>query len=437
MTADAPARPDRRRRIRWAAVREGAARPPRRRHDRRPRDYHLFTPLLYQVASCLLNPSEVAAPIRKVFRGAPNVRYRQDEVVALDHDARSRHARERRGPRVRRVRDRHRQRDELLRQRVRRGSTRSGSRTSSEALQLRNHVLTCFEQRHDDRRRSRAATAPHVLRRRRRARPAWSTPARSPSSCDSSCRSEYPELDVDAACASCCSRAATACSPPFKPRLSRVHGPSARAARRRAPHRHAGDVGRRRRRRAPRRHRAPDRDDGVDRRRAAARRAALPTSDDAGAVRPHRGRRPLPRRRARPARTRSATSPPVPTRTARCCRCSRRRRCRPAASSPPRSSARRGRAVPLPRQGDAGHDRSPGRGRTGRARSPSPASSAGSRGSSCTSTTSSGSRTASASSCAGPGTTCASIARCASSSAPTNRAPGRPAVNRRSGGHPW
>ena len=50
------------------------------------RDYHLFTPLLYQVASCLLNPSEIAAPIRKIFRGAPNVRYRQDEVLALDTD---------------------------------------------------------------------------------------------------------------------------------------------------------------------------------------------------------------------------------------------------------------------------------------------------------------------------------------------------------------
>jgi NADH dehydrogenase len=49
-----------------------------------PRDYHLFTPLLYQVASCLLNPSEIAAPVRKVFRGAPNVRYRQDEVTAVD-----------------------------------------------------------------------------------------------------------------------------------------------------------------------------------------------------------------------------------------------------------------------------------------------------------------------------------------------------------------
>lgn len=48
------------------------------------RDFHLFTPLLYQVASCLLNPSEIAAPLRKVFRGVPNVRFRQGEVVHVD-----------------------------------------------------------------------------------------------------------------------------------------------------------------------------------------------------------------------------------------------------------------------------------------------------------------------------------------------------------------
>jgi NADH dehydrogenase len=47
-------------------------------------NYHLFTPLLYQVASCLLNPSEVAIPLRKLFRGARNVRYRQGEVVEVD-----------------------------------------------------------------------------------------------------------------------------------------------------------------------------------------------------------------------------------------------------------------------------------------------------------------------------------------------------------------
>lgn len=48
------------------------------------RDYHLFTPLLYQVASCLLNPSEIAAPLRKVFRDAGNVRYREGEVARCE-----------------------------------------------------------------------------------------------------------------------------------------------------------------------------------------------------------------------------------------------------------------------------------------------------------------------------------------------------------------
>jgi NADH dehydrogenase len=47
-------------------------------------NYHLFKPLLYQVASCLLNPSEIAAPLRKVFRNSPNVRYRQGEVRHID-----------------------------------------------------------------------------------------------------------------------------------------------------------------------------------------------------------------------------------------------------------------------------------------------------------------------------------------------------------------
>ena len=50
------------------------------------RNYHLFTPLLYQVASCLLNPSEITAPLRKVLRGAPNVRYRAGDVVGVDFE---------------------------------------------------------------------------------------------------------------------------------------------------------------------------------------------------------------------------------------------------------------------------------------------------------------------------------------------------------------
>lgn len=54
-----------------------------------PRNYHLFTPLLYQVASCLLNPSEITAPLRKVFRDAPNVRYERGDVVRCDFGAKN------------------------------------------------------------------------------------------------------------------------------------------------------------------------------------------------------------------------------------------------------------------------------------------------------------------------------------------------------------
>jgi len=107
-------------------------------------NYHLFTPLLYQVASCLLSPSDIAAPLRKVFRGAANVRVRMGDVAGVDFDER-----------IVRLAD---------------GSVlpydyvvlAAGSRTNffgnddiarhalglkdlGEALQLRNHVLDCLE----------------------------------------------------------------------------------------------------------------------------------------------------------------------------------------------------------------------------------------------------------------------------------------------------
>jgi len=47
-------------------------------------NYHLFTPLLYQVASSLLNPSEIAIPVRSVVSQAPNVRFRLATVNDVD-----------------------------------------------------------------------------------------------------------------------------------------------------------------------------------------------------------------------------------------------------------------------------------------------------------------------------------------------------------------
>ena len=53
------------------------------------RNYHLFTPLLYQVATALLDPSDIAYPFRTVFRRSTNVRFRQARVTGVDFDARS------------------------------------------------------------------------------------------------------------------------------------------------------------------------------------------------------------------------------------------------------------------------------------------------------------------------------------------------------------
>jgi NADH dehydrogenase len=107
-------------------------------------NYHLFTPLLYQVASCLLAPSEITAPLRKVLSGAPNIRYRQGEVV--DVDFAQRHVRLADGSVL--------EYEQVV---LATGSTTNfygndaiesralGLKTLGEALQLRNHVLDCLE----------------------------------------------------------------------------------------------------------------------------------------------------------------------------------------------------------------------------------------------------------------------------------------------------
>ena len=47
-------------------------------------NYHLFTPLLYQVASSLLDPGEIARPVRELVRPLRNVEFRQAEVSGAD-----------------------------------------------------------------------------------------------------------------------------------------------------------------------------------------------------------------------------------------------------------------------------------------------------------------------------------------------------------------
>ncbi len=108
------------------------------------RNYHLFTPLLYQVASCLLNPSEIAAPLRKVFRGATNVRYRDAEVSHVDYQHKRVHTAD--GDVI--------DYDYVV---MATGSVTNyygnasverhalGLKDLGQALQLRNHVLECLE----------------------------------------------------------------------------------------------------------------------------------------------------------------------------------------------------------------------------------------------------------------------------------------------------
>src|SRR5437667_5279368 len=48
------------------------------------RNFHLFQPLLYQVATAGLNPSEVAWPVRSILRRKANARVLVGEVVGVD-----------------------------------------------------------------------------------------------------------------------------------------------------------------------------------------------------------------------------------------------------------------------------------------------------------------------------------------------------------------
>ncbi|HET8796505.1 MAG TPA: NAD(P)/FAD-dependent oxidoreductase [Thermoanaerobaculia bacterium] len=47
-------------------------------------NYHLFQPLLYQVATAALNPSDIAAPIRSILRRQKNVSVLLGEAVSVD-----------------------------------------------------------------------------------------------------------------------------------------------------------------------------------------------------------------------------------------------------------------------------------------------------------------------------------------------------------------
>ncbi|CAI2717598.1 NAD(P)/FAD-dependent oxidoreductase [Nitrospina watsonii] len=108
------------------------------------RNYHVFTPLLYQVATSLLNPSDIAVPVRTLFRHSPNVMFYETEVTGIDFSA----------MRVHTVEDIDFEYDYLV---IASGSTTHfygndplaeqayGLKDLTEALELRNHIIRCFD----------------------------------------------------------------------------------------------------------------------------------------------------------------------------------------------------------------------------------------------------------------------------------------------------
>ena len=106
-------------------------------------NYHTFFPLLYQVAAAELGPSDIAYPIRSLFRRHPLVDFRRANVHGIDLDARILQADEARL-----------EYDYLV---MALGSVPNyfgveGAarhafplRTMDDAVPLRSHVLSCFE----------------------------------------------------------------------------------------------------------------------------------------------------------------------------------------------------------------------------------------------------------------------------------------------------
>src|SRR5262245_44778172 len=51
------------------------------------KNHHTFQPLLYQVATAVLSPGEIASPIRRILHRAKNVEVLLGDVVGFDLDS--------------------------------------------------------------------------------------------------------------------------------------------------------------------------------------------------------------------------------------------------------------------------------------------------------------------------------------------------------------
>lgn len=108
------------------------------------RNFHLFQPLLYQVATGGLSPGDIASPLRAILNGQKNTTVVQGEVVDLDPDSRALVLKD--GERI--------EYDALI---IATGATHSyfgneawaehapGLKTVEDALEIRTRILKAFE----------------------------------------------------------------------------------------------------------------------------------------------------------------------------------------------------------------------------------------------------------------------------------------------------
>ena len=131
------------------------------------RNYHLFQPLLYQVATAALSPADIAWPIRAILSRQANAAVQMGKVVGVDCKRREVV-----------LEDRRVGFDYLV---LATGARHSyfgmdewetaapGLKKIADATHIRERVLLAFEQRRDHRRPGRAPAAADLRRRRRRA----------------------------------------------------------------------------------------------------------------------------------------------------------------------------------------------------------------------------------------------------------------------------
>ena len=110
-------------------------------------NFHLFTPLLYQVATSGLEPGEIAYPVRGILRGMPNVRFLRGDVTGIAPDRKTVTVHTRQGTREERYdflivaagsRTHYFSQDHLTHHAF-------GLKTLADGVLLRNHILRCFE----------------------------------------------------------------------------------------------------------------------------------------------------------------------------------------------------------------------------------------------------------------------------------------------------